>query len=188
MEEICMADSEVAKRFCKINRYARNNGFVGGFPIFHEAWFNGNPVIGAYFLNERSAECRTTSKDFLKDAVSDIDLMSAVNDVGVCFGFSMGFPTYHKVDTECGVQFESVFLLPGCSEYREVDCQLLRISQGDSFGQVIKKVHDYACSQGFKSALPCKLQNRDGEFKVGMNLFSANVLKWKALDSVELFK
>ena len=167
--------------FQQVNAYAQRHGFSGGFPVFYEARYNGKLVYGAYFLH--SAQRTWVPNDFLKDVQTEEDLFEAVNAAARTLGFSMGFPTYTKMQIDCEVQQEAVFLGRCEAAPCLVEAGQLGISLEDSFAAKLHKVQAYARSQGYKSGLPCgELANG----KVRVQFFQARELTWRVLTETEL--
>ncbi len=85
------------KLIAAVDLWARQRGFAGGLPTFHQARYNGVEVRGAILIKPNSAERRLVSANEL-NSFSDLDgLFRAVDEYANKNGFRAGYPSLRKV-------------------------------------------------------------------------------------------
>ena len=176
--------AKTAEVFRRTNAYAKAHGYAGALPVFQEAWFNGEKVLGAYLIDRNQADYRLVSGDSLKDVSSETDLFQAVCEAAVGLGYAFGFPTFESVSTESDVFCQAVFIrhLPGESRV----CEAHELGAAANLGQAVRRVHEYARCSGFKTGLPRKFDRTDGIMRIDTTLIAGGPLKWIVLSAAEL--
>lgn len=110
------------ERIRSVNIYARNHGFVGGFPNFEQG-YEGEPgeeniVYGSYLLKKEAAEFRIVPRATLQNAWSpnanleDVeDRFRAVDSYATQNGFLSGFPTFIDYIDQPPAQYLGIVLI-----------------------------------------------------------------------------
>ena len=83
------------ERFRAVARWVATRGFVGGFPNFFEAAYNGVKVYGTILFKSPAAEWRDLPFAQLPPFNNLADRMIVVSDWAVNAGFFSGFPNYY---------------------------------------------------------------------------------------------
>jgi hypothetical protein len=109
-------------RFRATNDYANRNGFVGGFPNFHQADYGQGIVYGTLLFRSGAAELRDVSAADLGNPPGD-DIgarFRATNDYAVQNGFAAGFPNFHQADHGQGLVYGTILLRSAAVEKQDV--------------------------------------------------------------------
>jgi len=116
------ANADWGARFRAANDYAYRNGFVGGFPNFHQADYGNGLVYGTMLLPATAAEGRDVSAAVLGNPpANDIGArFRAANDYAVLSGFATGFPNFHQADHGQGLVYGTILLKHAAVEVRDV--------------------------------------------------------------------
>lgn len=109
-------------RFRATNDWAARNGYVGGFPNFHQADYGNGLVYGTLLLRSGAAEWRDVrASDLGHPPGDDIGArFRATNDYATRNGFAAGFPNFHQADYGSGLVYGTVLLRQGAVEWRDV--------------------------------------------------------------------
>ena len=140
-------------RFTHVHDYAVLNGFVGGFPNFHEADWGGGLVFGSILLHSGSAEWRDIFASDLGNPASFEDRFRAVNDYASANGFASGYPTFHEADYGQGTVYGCILISGDAVEWRDVPVTELGLPSG-GIAPRFQAVHDYAYNNGFVGGFP----------------------------------
>jgi hypothetical protein len=116
-------------RFRATQEYASRNGFVGGFPNFFHADYNGRIVCGTILVKPEVAEWRDVP-------LAELGANVSLNDVGGRFrgtqdyanrhGFVGGFPNMFHADYGLGIVCGTILLRQEVAEWQDVVLQVLR--------------------------------------------------------------
>jgi hypothetical protein len=92
------------KLIAKVDLWARQRGFAGALPTFHQARYNGVEARGAILIKPNSAERRLVSINEL-NGFSDLDgLFRAVDEYANKNGFRAGYPSLRKVGNQGAIE------------------------------------------------------------------------------------
>lgn len=113
---------DLGARFRATHDYAVGNGFVGGFPNFHQADYGSGLVYGTVLLRSNEAEWRDVkASDIGNPPGGDVGArFRATHDYAVTNGFVGGFPNFHQADYGQGLVYGTLLLKPGATEWRDV--------------------------------------------------------------------
>lgn len=113
-------------RFRAVSDWAVGNGYISGFPNFHQANYGQGIVFGGIALKPGAAEPRDVLLTDLGNPRSNEELFRAVSDWSVRNGYISGFPNFHQRMTPAGVVFGGIALKPGAAEPRDVPIKDLK--------------------------------------------------------------
>lgn len=113
---------DVGARFRATNDWAGRNGFVGGFPNFHQADHGNGLVYGTILLKRGAADWRDVPARELGDPPGgDVGArFRATNDWAVRNGYATGFPNFHQANYGNGVVYGTILLKHGTAHWRDV--------------------------------------------------------------------
>ncbi|MBD2078674.1 hypothetical protein [Leptolyngbya sp. FACHB-17] len=114
------------ERFRAVNDWAARNGYVAGFPNFHQADNGQGVVFGVVLLNSGTAVVRDVPMAELGNPQTNEDRFRAVNDWAIRQGYAAAFPNFHQADHGQGVVFGVVLLNSGTAVLREIPVSQLR--------------------------------------------------------------
>jgi LGFP repeat-containing protein len=111
-----------AARFRATSDYAGRNGFVGGFPNFHEANYGEGVVYGTVLFKADAAEWRDVpAADLGNPPPGDFGArFRATNDYARREGFAAGFPNFYQADYGRGLVYGTILLRDSAIEWRDV--------------------------------------------------------------------
>lgn len=148
---------DVGARFRATADYATQNGFVGGYPNFHQANYGQGTVYGTFLFRSDVAEWRDVAASELGNPPGDdIDArFRATNDYAVRQGFAAGFPNFHQADYGQGIVYGTVLLRHEAVEWRDVLADVFTIFTNFTFDNAITagqratllERHSFALSQ-----------------------------------------
>jgi hypothetical protein len=92
--------SSTHKLIAAVDTWARQRGFAGGLPTFHQARYNGVEVRGAILIKPNSAERRLVSQNELNNFADLEGLFRAVDEYANKNGFRAGYPSLRKVGNQ----------------------------------------------------------------------------------------
>ena len=92
--------SSTHKLIAAVDLWARQRGFAGGLPTFHQARYNGVEVRGAILIKPNSAERRLVSQNELNNFEDLEGLFRAVDEYANKNGFRAGYPSLRKVGNQ----------------------------------------------------------------------------------------
>jgi hypothetical protein len=107
-------------RFREVNTWAGRNGFVGGYPNFNEATYDGVFVYGVFLFRADAADWRDIPVAELNMPDSPEARMRAVNDWASAHGYVSGFPTFHEADYGAGKVYGAVLLKQTAAEWKDI--------------------------------------------------------------------
>ncbi|PFK46727.1 hypothetical protein COJ23_22245 [Priestia megaterium] len=172
----------VGQRFRATNDYAVKNGYVGGFPNFHQADYGQGVVNGTMLLKQGTAEWRDVPVVELGNPPSD-DIgqrFRATNDYAVKNGYVGGFPNFHQADYGQGVVNGTILLKQGTAEWRDVPVVELGNPPSDDIGQRFRATNDYAVKNGYVGGFPNFHQADYGQGVVnGTILLKQGTAEWR---------
>lgn len=107
-------------RISAVYDYAVANGFVGGFPNFHQADYGQGVVYGTILLKPGCAIWQDVSASTLGNSDSSEARFIAVHNYAVANGFIGGFPNFHQADYGQGVVYGCLLIKPEAGEWFDV--------------------------------------------------------------------
>jgi hypothetical protein len=144
--------STMEDRFRAVYDYAVAQGYVGGFPNFHEADYGSGTVYGTILVTPDAAEWRDVPATELGNPSTMEDRFRAVYDYAVAQGYVGGFPNFHEADYGSGTVYGTILVTPDAAEWRDVPTICLR-NPGNPAGR-FRAVYDYAVAQGYVGGFP----------------------------------
>jgi hypothetical protein len=114
------APNAFVPRFQAVQDFATANGFVGGFPTFHQADPGQGLLYGCVLLGSVAAEWRDVPASELGNASGIMPRFRAVQDFATANGFVGGFPTFHQADYGQGLVYGCVLVKRAAGEWRDV--------------------------------------------------------------------
>jgi M6 family metalloprotease-like protein len=144
------------RRFQLVHDFAVSQGFVSGFPDFHEA-DHGQGVVGSvYLLPASAAEAREVPHDIFGEV--DIGNVPALFRAAASYAAGQGYvgayPNCHEQDYGGGPVYGVIMLKNGMAEQRNVPGATLGDPVVNDTGAVMMAVSDYAAAQGFAAGFP----------------------------------
>ncbi len=121
--------NDVPARFRASNDWASRNGYLTGFPNFHQADYGNGVVYGTILIKRGTGEVRDVLARQLGDPPGD-DIEArfrATNDWAVRNGFAAGFPNFHEADYGQGRVYGTVLLSAGRVQWRDVFASVMRL-------------------------------------------------------------
>lgn len=109
-----------AARFRAVYDYAKAQGFVGGFPNFHEADYGHGKVYGTILIKPGEAEWRDIPAAALGNPGEAAARFRAVYDYAKAQDYVGGFPNFHEADYGHGQVYGTILLKAGVAEWRDV--------------------------------------------------------------------
>jgi hypothetical protein len=101
--------------------YAKNYGFVGGFPNFFHADYGRGIVCGTILIKSDGAEWRDVSLTELGNNLYDIGArFRGTQDYATRNGFVGGFPNMFHADYGHGIVCGTILLKQNVAEWRDV--------------------------------------------------------------------
>ncbi|PIG94338.1 M12 family metallopeptidase [Gloeocapsopsis sp. IPPAS B-1203] len=104
------------ERFRDANDWAVNQGYVSGFPNFHQLDPGGGVVFGVIALKPGTADSLSVPVADLGNPGTNEERFRKVNDWAVNQGYVSGFPNFHQLDPGGGVVFGVIALKPGAAD------------------------------------------------------------------------
>jgi hypothetical protein len=173
-----LAVSWAPLRFARINDYAGLNGFVGGFPNFHEADYGQGVVFGSVLLRPGAADWRDVPAADLGNPGDFEQRFRAVNDYAGANGYFGGYPNFHQADYGQGVVYGCILLRPGSADWRDVSAAELGNPTG--IASRFTAVHDYAVANGYVGGYPNFHEADYGQGVVyGCLLIKSSAAEWR---------
>jgi hypothetical protein len=117
--------TDFGSRFRAVNDYAVRNGFVAGFPNFHQADHGSGVVYGVILLKQGTAEWRDVSASALGNPRDIGQRFRAANDYAVRNGFRAAFPNFHQADRGSGIVYGTFFLKSDVATTKDVTLPVL---------------------------------------------------------------
>lgn len=113
---------DFAARMRATQVYATANGFIGGFPTYHQADYGKGVVCGTVLIGSGGAEWRDVPIAELGNPdLNDIRArMTTANDYAFRNGFLGGFPTFFHADYGKGIVCGIVLIKKSAGEWRDV--------------------------------------------------------------------
>ncbi|SDN40690.1 hypothetical protein SAMN05660642_04780 [Geodermatophilus siccatus] len=113
---------DVGARFRATNDWAARNGYVSGFPNFHQANYGAGTVYGSILIRRGGAEWRDVPAAQLGNPpAGDVPArFRATNDWAVRNGFAAGFPNFHQANYGAGIVYGTILFRPGSIQWRDV--------------------------------------------------------------------
>ena len=112
--------SNLAARFQATNAYATRNGFVGGFPNFHQADYGSGTVYGTFLLDSNAAERRAVTASDLGNPANGTDLFRAAHDYARRNGFEGAFPTFEPTTVSGQIAYSLVLVKSTAGSWKDV--------------------------------------------------------------------
>jgi uncharacterized repeat protein (TIGR01451 family) len=164
--------NDIAARFKAIDKYARDNGFVGGFPNFYQADYGSGTVYGTILLHQGAAECRDVPASELGDEYADhIETRFTATDAYArANGFVGGFPNFYSEGSESGAKYGTILLRQGAAEWRDVPASELGDQPLVSIAARFTATHDYAVQPVFPG-IEDEVSVQDAVTQARKNLF-----------------
>lgn len=119
----------IGARFRAISDYAARNGFVGGFPNFHQADYGSGLVYGNILLGSNEAEWRDVPASELGNPSANNywQRFRATSDYAARNGFAGGFPNFHHADYGRGRVYGTILIKQAATEWRDVPRTVMRM-------------------------------------------------------------
>lgn len=113
---------DFAARMRATQTYAVSNGFIGGFPTFHQTDYGKGIVCGTVLIGSGGAEWRDVPiAELGNPPLDDIRArMTSANDYAFRNGFLGGFPTFYHADYGRGIVCGIVLIKRSAGEWRDV--------------------------------------------------------------------
>jgi hypothetical protein len=156
---------DIGARFRATYEYADDNGFVGGFPNFHQEDRGGGVVYGTILLNQVVADWdgEVPASELGNPPPGDIGArFRATHDYATDHGFVGGFPNFHQDDFGEGMVYGTILLYQGAAEWRDVPASELGNPPPDDIGARFRATYDYAIENGFIAGFPNFYQTDHG--------------------------
>ena len=153
-------DGDIAQqKFRHRAEVASKAGFVGAFPNFHEATYNGTVVGGTIFLKHSAAVWQDVPLSWLSagpaPALNDFaDRMRKTQEYAVRNGYIGGFPNFFHADYGSGIVCGTVLIHPASAEFRDVPISELGNPSLTDIRQRFTSANDYAFRNGFLGGFP----------------------------------
>jgi hypothetical protein len=180
-----------ADRFRAVNDWAFNNGYVGGFPNFHEANYGSGRVYGCVLLRHGSVEWQDISSNLLDPATHPSDIAARIKDVnrwaqskhppGIWL-YDGGFPNFHQADYGDGLVYGTITFAVGSTQSTEL--LLSELGDPPTPEARFRAVNDWAAAQGYVAALPTFV-DRDGKV-YGSILIKSGMADWRDIPAGHL--
>jgi hypothetical protein len=130
---------DVGARFRATSDYATRNGFVGGFPNFHQANYGRGLVYGTFLFSADAAEWRDVpAAELGYPPGNDVGArFRATNDYANRHGFAGGFPNFYQADYGQGLVYGTLLIRHEAVEWRDVLADALGIFTNFTFDPAI---------------------------------------------------
>jgi hypothetical protein len=172
-------------RMVRINDYAGLNGFVGGFPNFHEADYGQGRVFGSVLLRPAAAEWRDVLASDLGNPSSFEQRFTAVNDYAVANGYVSGFPNFHEADYGQGTVYGCILVPAASADWQDVPAATLGNPGG--IAPRFTAVNDYAVANGYVGGYPNFHEADYGQGTVyGCILLKPSAAEWRDVPTRDL--
>jgi hypothetical protein len=181
--------TDIGDRFRQVSNYALTQGFVGGFPNFHQADYGKGLVYGTVFLRSGFATWRDVPATTLGNPPG--------GDVGARFratqsyannnGIVGGFPNFHQADYGHGLVYGTFLLGNNAAEWRDVPATALGNPPGGDVEARFRATNDYAARTGFAAGFPNFHQADYGHGLVyGTILLRRAAVEWRDVPAIVL--
>lgn len=120
---------DVGARFRATNDWAHRNGYLSGFPNFHQADYGAGTVYGSVLIKQGAAEWRDIpARDLGSPPDHDVPArFRATSDWAARNGFAAGFPNFHQADHGSGTVYGTILFPHGRVQWRDVFASVLRM-------------------------------------------------------------
>jgi hypothetical protein len=165
-------------RFRAVNDYAMANGFVGGFPNFHQADYGEGMVYGCLLIRQGEADWMDVPAATLGNPSSFGARMRTVHNFALAQGYAGGFPNFHQADYGQGLVYGCILLKQGFAHWQDEPAATLG-NPGSSAAR-FRTVNGFAEAQGFVSGYPNFHEADYGQGTVyGCILLEQNAAEWR---------
>ena len=174
--------ASVEGRFRAVNDWAARNGYVSGFPNFHEADHGSGTVYGTILLKPGFAQWRDVPIGALHNPTSVEARFRALNDWANARGYTSGFPNFHEADYR---SFPVLLLKSDVADWRDIPA--VELGNPTSVEARFRAVNDWAARNGYLSAFPNFYDADYGSGTVyGTLLIKSSAAEWRDIPVAEL--
>ena len=111
--------------FRAINDYAGANGYIGGYPNFHQPDYGLGGIYGCTLILSGSADWRDVPAAELGNPADLPGRFRAVHDYAVANGYAGGYPNFHQADYGQGTVYGCILIKPTAAEWQDVPSRTL---------------------------------------------------------------
>jgi murein DD-endopeptidase MepM/ murein hydrolase activator NlpD len=171
------------ERFRATYDWATRNGYVGGFPNFHEANYGNGTVYGSILVKASAADWRDIPAAELGNPRTAEERFRATYDWATRNGYVGGFPNFHEADYGNGTVYGTLLIKPQAAEWR--DLYSAQLNNPQNFGESFRSANNWASQNGFISAFPNFYQKDYGPV-YGSLLINRQAADWRDIPASEL--
>jgi hypothetical protein len=113
-------------RFRAVNDWASQNGWVSGYPNFHQLDRGKGLVYGAILFKSNVVESTTIPVEELGNPSTTEQRFRAVHNWATRRGYLGGFPNFHQADHGQGVVFGAILIKKGYGQVVSIPLSQLR--------------------------------------------------------------
>ncbi|MFZ5827913.1 MAG: hypothetical protein ACOY94_26715 [Bacillota bacterium] len=111
----------IGQRFRAVDNWARQHGYMGGFPNFHQADYGQGPVYGTILIKREAADRKEIPATELGNPRTVEERFRAVDNWARRRGYIGGFPNFHEADYGQGPVYGAVLVRQSFTTHVEVE-------------------------------------------------------------------